>query len=81
MIEAYKIVKKEFPAVQLALVGSMAADDPEGWDYLYHTLRRAGDDYDIKVVTNFNGVTDLEVNAFQIASDVLIQKSLRRVSG
>ncbi|NMA91613.1 MAG: glycosyltransferase [Firmicutes bacterium] len=81
VIEAYKIVKKEFPAVQLALVGSMAADDPEGWDYLYHTLRRAGDDYDIKVVTNFNGVTDLEVNAFQIASDVLIQKSLREGFG
>ena len=81
VIEVYKIIKKEFPPVQLALVGSMAADDPEGWDYLYHTLRRAGEDYDIKVVTNFNGVTDLEVNAFQTASDILIQKSLREGFG
>ncbi len=81
VIEVYKIIKKEFPAVQLALVGSMAADDPEGWDYLYHTLRRAGEDYDIKVITNFNGVTDLEVNAFQTASDILIQKSLREGFG
>jgi len=59
----------------------MASDDPEGWDYLYHTLRRAGEDYDIKVVTNFNGITNLEVNAFQTASDVVLQKSLREGFG
>jgi len=81
VIEAYKIVKKEYPSVQLALVGSMASDDPEGWDYLYRTLRRSGEDYDIKVVTNFNGVTNLEVNAFQTISDVIIQKSLREGFG
>ncbi len=81
VIEVYKIIKKEIPSVQLALVGSMAADDPEGWDYLYHTLRRAGEDYDIKIVTNFNGITNYEVNAFQTVSDVLLQKSLREGFG
>lgn len=67
--------------MQLALVGSMATDDPEGWDYLYKTLRKAGEDYDIKVVTNFNGVTSLEVNAFQTCSSVIIQKSIREGFG
>jgi trehalose synthase len=81
VIEAYKMVKKEFPSVQLVLVGSMATDDPEGWDYLYHTLRRAGEDYDIKVVTNFNGITNTEVNAFQTAADIVLQKSLREGFG
>lgn len=81
VIEVYKMVKKEFSSVQLALVGSMATDDPEGWDYLYHTLRRAGDDYDIKVVTNFNGITSAEVNAFQTAADIVLQKSLREGFG
>jgi len=81
VIEAYKLVKKEFPSVQLALVGSMATDDPEGWEYLYHTLRRAGEDYDIKVVTNFNGITGREVNAFQTASDLVLQKSIREGFG
>ena len=81
VIDVYKIVKKEFPSVQLALVGSMASDDPEGWDYLYHTLRRAGEDYDIKVITNFNGISDLEVNAFQTVSDLILQKSLREGFG
>lgn len=81
VIDVYKIVKKELPSVQLALIGSMASDDPEGWDYLYRTLRRAGEDYDIKVITNFNGISDLEVNAFQTASDIILQKSLREGFG
>lgn len=81
VIDVYRIVKKEFPSVQLALVGSMASDDPEGWDYLYKTLRKAGEDYDIKIVTNFNGVTSLEVNGFQTCSSVIIQKSLREGFG
>jgi trehalose synthase len=81
VIDVYKIVKKEFPSIQLALVGSMASDDPEGWDYLYNTLRRAGEDYDIKVITNFNGISDLEVNAFQTVSDIILQKSLREGFG
>ena len=80
VIEVYKMVKKEFPSVQLALVGSMATDDPEGWDYLYHTLRRAGEDYDIKIVTNFNGITNIEVNAFQTAADIVLQNRCARVS-
>ncbi|MDO9536106.1 MAG: glycosyltransferase [Bacillota bacterium] len=81
VIDAYKIVKKEFPSVQLALIGSMASDDPEGWDYLYRTLRRAGEDYDIIIITNFNGISNLEVNAFQTASDIILQKSIREGFG
>ncbi len=81
VIDVYKIVKKEFPSVQLALVGSMATDDPEGWDYLYRTLRKAGEDYDIKIVTEVNGISNLEVNAFQTISNVLIQKSIREGFG
>ena len=59
----------------------MASDDPEGWEYLYKTLRKAGEDYDINIVTNFNGVTSLEVNAFQTCSSVIIQKSIREGFG
>ncbi|MCF8010262.1 MAG: glycosyltransferase [Clostridiales bacterium] len=81
VIDAYRIIKKEFPSVQLVLIGSMASDDPEGWDYLYRTLRRAGEDYDIKVITNFNGVSHIEVNAFQTASDIILQKSIKEGFG
>ncbi len=56
VIEAYKIVKKQVPEVQLALVGSMATDDPEGWIYLDKTSHRAGEDSDIYILHNFHGV-------------------------
>ena len=32
VIDAYRILRIELPDVQLALVGSVATDDPEGWD-------------------------------------------------
>ena len=38
VIDAYRLVKEEHPGVQLALVGSMAHDDPEGWDFYNQTV-------------------------------------------
>ncbi len=81
VIDAYRIVKDQMPEVQLALVGSMASDDPEGWYYLDKTIRHAGDDLDIHVLHNFHGVGAYEVGAFQSASDVVIQKSIREGFG
>ena len=33
VIDVYRMVKEEVPELQLVLIGSMAHDDPEGWDY------------------------------------------------
>lgn len=81
VIDAYRLVKRERPEVQLALVGSMAHDDPEGWWYYDRTLRHAGEDPDLHVLHNFHGVGACEVNAFQRAAAVVIQKSLREGFG
>ncbi len=81
VIDAYQIVKIKVPKVQLALVGSMASDDPEGWDYYDKTVRHAGKDYDIRILHNFHGVGNREINAFQTAADVVIQKSTREGFG
>jgi trehalose synthase len=81
VIDAYRLVKKEIPGVQLALVGSMASDDPEGWKYLDWTLRHAGEDDDVIVLHNFYGVGGYQVGCFQTASDVAIQKSTREGFG
>ena len=81
VIDAYRIVKEWRPDVQLALVGSMASDDPEGWDYYDRTVRHAGEDFDIRILHNFHGVGNREVNAFQTAADVVIQKSTREGFG
>jgi trehalose synthase len=81
VIDAYREVTEEFPDVQLALVGSMATDDPEGWEFFNDTVEYAQGDPDIKILNNLNNVGAIEVNAFQSQSDVLIQKSTREGFG
>ena len=81
VIDAYRMVTEELPEVQLALVGSMATDDPEGWDYFNSTMAHADGDPDIHILNNFNSVGSIEVNAFQSQADVLIQKSTREGFG
>ena len=81
VIDCYRLVKKEVPGVQLALVGIMASDDPEGWEFLDRTIRHAGEDFDVRILHNFHGVGPREVNAFQTVADVVIQKSLREGFG
>lgn len=81
VIDTYRAVKREIPEVQLALVGSMATDDPEGWRIYQRVLRYAGQDEDLLIVTNLDGVGSLEVNAFQRASEVVLQKSIREGFG
>jgi trehalose synthase len=81
VIDAYRIVKAQRPDVQLALVGAMAADDPEGWDYYNATVAHADGDPDIHILNNFTNVGAIEVNAFQSHCDVVLQKSTREGFG
>jgi trehalose synthase len=81
VIDAYRIVKEEMPEVQLALVGSMATDDPEGWEFFNSTMAYADGDPDIHILNNLNSVGAIEVNAFQSQADVVIQKSTREGFG
>jgi trehalose synthase len=81
VIDAYRLVKEERRDVQLALVGSMASDDPEGWDFYNSTLAHAAGDADIHILNNFNNVGAIEVNAFQSLAEVVVQKSTREGFG
>jgi trehalose synthase len=81
VIDAFRLVKAERPDVQLALVGSMASDDPEGWDFYNATVTHADGDPDIHILNNFNNVGAIEVNAFQSLSDVVVQKSTKEGFG
>ena len=81
VIDAYRLAKKEFPGLQLVLVGSMAHDDPEGWHYIEVTDAHREGDPDIFLLTNLQEVGNLEVNAFQRASTIVVQKSLREGFG
>ena len=81
VIEAYRLVKEQIPDVQLVLAGSMATDDPEGfhiWE-LVEMARR--DDRDVHLLSNLHQVGNVQINAFQRAADVVLQKSLREGFG
>ncbi|HEY8504145.1 MAG TPA: glycosyltransferase [Gemmataceae bacterium] len=81
VIEAFRLVREKRPGVQLALVGAMAGDDPEGWAILETIQGEAARDPDISVFTNMTGVGNMEVNAFQRGCDLVIQKSIREGFG
>jgi len=80
VIDAYKMVKEKVP-VRLALIGSLAHDDPEGVEWLKKLKDYANSDEDIYILSNLDGVGDLEVNAFQRISEIIIQKSIREGFG
>jgi trehalose synthase len=81
VIDAYRLVKEEVPDVQLALIGSMATDDPEGWEFFNQTMAHADGDPDVHILNNLNNVGAIEVNAFQSQAGVVIQKSTREGFG
>ena len=81
VIQAYHEVKGQHPGMQLALVGSMAHDDPEGWEFYNQTVEFAGDDPDVHILSNLNNVGAVEVNAFQVHAAACIQKSIKEGFG
>ena len=81
VVEAWRLVRERHPGLQLALVGSMAHDDPEGWDYYRRTVEAADGDPDVYILSNLNNVGSVEVNAFQVHSQAVVQKSIREGFG
>jgi len=81
VVDVYRAVKAKEPDVQLALVGSMASDDPEGWDYLERVIAYVGGDPDVFILSNLDNVGSVEINAFQSYADVIMQKSTREGFG
>jgi trehalose synthase len=81
VIEAYRIVREEIPDVQLVLAGSMATDDPEGFQVWQDVDAARQGDTNIHLLSNIQQVGNVQINAFQRAADVVIQKSLREGFG
>jgi trehalose synthase len=81
VIAVYEMLREEFPGLQLALVGSMATDDPEGWQIYDQIMKRERQDPGLHIFTNMVGIGNVEVNAFQRLSQVVIQKSIREGFG
>ena len=79
VIEAYLLAKK-YNDCQLLLVGGSATDDPEGSQVLAECRDRAAGDPDIHVV-ELPPTANVEINAIQRASTVILQKSLKEGFG
>lgn len=79
VVEVYKRVKKHVDC-QLVLAGGGATDDPEGLQVLKMVKSAAETDPDIHVIF-LPPSSDVEINALQRASTVILQKSLREGFG
>lgn len=79
VIKAYKMVKKHIDC-QLVLAGGGATDDPEGLIVLEEVKKAATDDPDIHILL-LPPASDIEINALQRASTVILQKSLKEGFG
>lgn len=80
VIDAYRLAKKEIPDLQLALVAQSATDDPEGEKVLSCVKSYVNGEKGIFLLVNLPD-NDTAINAFQTASDVILQKSLREGFG
>ena len=82
VIKAYRIAKKKIPELQLALIGFfMAKDDPEAIEVYNKVREETKNDPDIFLFSDLKCLGKLKVqtfvNAAQVASTLIIQKSIR----
>lgn len=75
VIKAFKMAQRHVDC-RLLMVGDKAADDPEAEEILTQVKEAAGDDPDIKIIFLTHSIPT-EINAFQRASDIVLQKSIR----
>ena len=78
VIEAYLRVKK-YNNCQLVLAGGSADDDPEGLQVLAEVKEKVRQDKDIHIL--LIPQNNIEINALQRASTVIVQKSIREGFG
>jgi len=79
VIAAFRLARA-YNDCRLVLAGGGAADDPEGAEVVRAVREAAGDDPDIHVL-ELPPTANLEINALQRASTVILQKSLKEGFG
>jgi len=79
VLEAWRIARRRVDC-QLVLAGGGATDDPEGAEVLREVREKAGDDPDVHIL-DLPPTANIEINAIQRGSTVVIQKSLKEGFG
>ncbi|MGA1793062.1 MAG: glycosyltransferase [Thermoplasmatota archaeon] len=80
VIEVFRKVKEKVDC-RLVMCGSMASDDPEGWETFQRVEEKARDLKDSGDIIFIVNAEEVFVNALQTVSEVVIQKSLREGFG
>jgi trehalose synthase len=79
VLSAWKMARERADC-QLILAGGSAADDPESAQVLKEVREQADGDLDVHIL-DLPPTSNLEINAIQRASSVIVQKSLREGFG
>ncbi|HZW56317.1 MAG TPA: glycosyltransferase [Nitrososphaerales archaeon] len=79
VIEAFKLVSKHIDC-ELVLAGSLADDDPEGLEVHSKVVKAAEGRKDIHILL-IPPFSDIEINALQRASTLILQKSVKEGFG
>jgi trehalose synthase len=79
VIEAYRMAKRYIDC-RLILVGGCASDDPEGAQVLADVMEHAHGDPDVHIL-ELPPTSNIEINAIQRASTIILQKSLKEGFG
>jgi len=80
VVEVFRRVLKQVDC-RLVLAGNMATDDPEGIEMFERVKEQAADLIETGQVILIIGASDIEINALQRVSSVILQKSTREGFG
>ena len=80
-IDVYERVRHNVPGLQLALIAMHPPQDPASIAYFSETVNKSMEYSDVHILRGVSEIGNVEENAFQRASNVLIQKGLRRGFG
>jgi trehalose synthase len=81
VIDAFSQAKDRVPDLQLILVGALPGEGPEDFRIAREVADYAAGIPDVRVMTSYTGVGDVEVGALQRVARVSLQRSLREGFG
>ena len=80
-IDAYYGARQQIPGLQLALVSTTVPEDPSGRACFEEAARKSLEYSDVFFLSSLNEVGNVEINVFQRAAALTIQRDLRRGFG
>ena len=80
-IDVYDLAREAVPDLQLLLVATVVPEEPLARASFDEVARKAMDYTGVSVLSGLNEVGNVEMNAFQRAASVILQKDLRRGFG